>query len=447
MKTFGTLSTGICRPGWVFTFFFSYCVGMIVGFALLRYSEVPSIAETVGIKVTYLSRICQDASRPEGSTITFLEALEPLDHSAEPSNAEREEFLQSVLPFAIAPPYPAINETCLPHPILDPSTIECSRFPGAFSGKRSTPAQIGHFMKFSFESDVLEAQIHESGDIISKFFIIEATRSNSDHSLKPLALDQLLGQQRFARFKDKIVHFILDDSMPAEAGFGWEDFHEKARWEKFLVWNANNHVFKDTDVLIFGDCDEIPSREVIQYFQHCTMDGPIDIGTSMTNSDVHTAFRTDWPIPGHPYLWGSPTAFTLKQASELANRYPTRTRGRSGRSVWGGMHLTYYGYLPFYILKLLTVTDRGSISTFHNPLREIVEGLKRGDSVGTIWKRQRDWMRVHWGDGRDRDLGDNLEGEGRVIPWFIKCNPDRYQYFYRTDGVEDPRITQPLRRW
>jgi hypothetical protein len=317
--------------------------------------------------------------------------------------------------------------------------LQCSIFPGAFKAGqiREKPAKIAAFLKFSFESDVLEAHIHEGWDTVDRFFIIEATRTNADHATKPLVLDALLRQPRFAAMREKIVHFVIDDSVRAGPGFDWERYHERARWEKFLAWNNYTQMFGPDDILIFGDADEIASREIHQYLRYCTLAGPVDVGTWFTNSDVRTEFRNDWAIPRNRFLWGSPTAYTLKQA-KAAKNYPTRTHGKAGRSVWGGIHLSYYGYLPPFVLKLVSMTT-SKPSRVKGEISSILSAFQQGKTISEIWKARRQAMAKEWGPWRNRPINGPIEANGRVIPWFIKCNPRRYQYFYGTE-IEDTRF-------
>jgi hypothetical protein len=90
---------------------------------------------------------------------------------------------------------------------------------------------------------------------------------------------------------DKIVHFVLDDGLYTRKGFDWENYQEQSRWEKFIAWNNATNMFQDDDILIFGDADEIPSREIYQHFRYLL--APTDIGTWFTNSDVRTEFWND----------------------------------------------------------------------------------------------------------------------------------------------------------
>ncbi len=83
------------------------------------------------------------------------------------------------------------------------------------------------------------------------------------------------------------------------------------------MWNQNNgNYFRDSDIIGFGDTDEIPSRHTIHLLKHCQWrnNGPVDIGIWFPMGLVDQAFRTDFPVPGYPYTLGDPTFWTLRQA-------------------------------------------------------------------------------------------------------------------------------------
>jgi hypothetical protein len=121
----------------------------------------------------------------------------------------------------------------------------------------------------------------------------------------------------------------------------------------------------------------------------------------------------------------------------MIDTYPTRTRGRAGRAVWGGIHLTYYRYLPSFLLKMIAMTEFDTSRTKHL-LEEVLTGLRRGDNVSTIARIPREWLVRAFGS-RERKIKGKIERNGRVIPWFIKCNPGRYQYFFGTT-INDARL-------
>jgi hypothetical protein len=127
------------------------------------------------------------------------------------------QFFRDLVTYMTEPPRVPIDESCGHLPVPNPSELQCSVSPRACTSApvRTTPAKIGVFVKFAFESDILEAHLREGYDIVDRFVVIEATRTNADHAEKLLVLEPLLWKPRLAVMSDKIVYLILDDSDPA----------------------------------------------------------------------------------------------------------------------------------------------------------------------------------------------------------------------------------------
>jgi hypothetical protein len=177
---------------------------------------------------------------------------------------------------------------------------------------------------------------------------------------------------------------------------------EGAQWEKFLKWNNRNRLFDDDDVPLFGDGDEIPSREVIQYFQWCQLGCGTRSRTRPRNTRQTGRFRRA----------ESATAFRFGDARRRGDSYPT-------------------------------ITER-TMGDAQSAIRFARDALRDGQSVGQVWARLRKWISTRCGWDREFPLGSRDDLGGRTIPWFIQCNPGRYQYFFETTKVEDLRITQPV---
>ena len=102
---------------------------------------------------------------------------------------------------------------------------------------------------------------------------------------------------------------------------------------------------------------------------------------------------------------------------------------RRNKYVSGGIHLTNPALLPLAILKEVTATER--FKTIHS-LK--LPGLTLED--------------LDYQQKRIYDLSDQPEWEQKTdplssvedvqpyVPWFLKCNPDRFPYWY---GKPDPR--------
>ena len=115
---------------------------------------------------------------------------------------------------------------------------------------------------------------------------------------------ELSVQPRFAKFRDKVIHLVLDDSDVAqievsEESGAWslESLQEKTRWQKIKQWNNITNALDDNDLIGFGDADEITSRNNIQLLKYCPIKSKsLDIGIWFPFGRMDQAYRSDFPV-------------------------------------------------------------------------------------------------------------------------------------------------------
>ena len=111
-----------------------------------------------------------------------------------------------------------------------------------------------------------------------------------------------------------MVHLVIDDSQYVQtkrkAGdrknlWALEGLQEQLRWEKIKQWNTYTKVFSGNDVIGFGDADKIASRENVQLLKYCPLKTPsIDVGIWFPFGRFDQAYKSDFPVAGHPYTLG-----------------------------------------------------------------------------------------------------------------------------------------------
>lgn len=104
---------------------------------------------------------------------------------------------------------------------------------------------------FFNELDILELRLNILDQYVDKFIIEEATMTFSGQE-KDLCF--AANKDRFKRFLDKIVYVTVDDS-PTSGTTHQRDYFQKNR----LIEGLKEVGAKSDDVIIFGDCDEIPN--------------------------------------------------------------------------------------------------------------------------------------------------------------------------------------------
>lgn len=107
---------------------------------------------------------------------------------------------------------------------------------------------------FFNEFELLKLRLKELEHIVDKFIIVESTCTHSGQE-KPLNLFTRLGED-FAQWRHKIIYKATDTKALANPWL-------RERAQRNVI---GTHDFKDTDIIIFSDVDEIPNATAIDHF-------------------------------------------------------------------------------------------------------------------------------------------------------------------------------------
>lgn len=115
---------------------------------------------------------------------------------------------------------------------------------------------------FHSEFELLDIRLHELGDVVDKFVLVESTKTFKGDD-KPLYFDE--NKYLFKDYLDKIIHVTIldspdfdpDDKVPGESGGGIDRFQRNCVMRGLTGCN-------DNDVIIIADADEIVRREVLK---------------------------------------------------------------------------------------------------------------------------------------------------------------------------------------
>lgn len=106
---------------------------------------------------------------------------------------------------------------------------------------------------FYNELDVLEIRLNVLNDVVDKFVLVEASKTQSKID-KPFYFEE--NKQRYSKFLDKIVHVKVED-YPEEDGWAMENFQRNCIKRGIDTLNL-----KDDDIIVISDVDEIWDPEV-----------------------------------------------------------------------------------------------------------------------------------------------------------------------------------------
>jgi beta-1,4-mannosyl-glycoprotein beta-1,4-N-acetylglucosaminyltransferase len=112
-------------------------------------------------------------------------------------------------------------------------------------------------LPFFNELDLLEMRMEITSSYVDFWVISESNKTFSEID-KPLYLKQNI-DSRFSKFKDRIIRVEYE----CKSGPWWNEFESRNSLGRYVLEN-----FKDDDIVILSDCDEIPDYRKIDLNQN-----------------------------------------------------------------------------------------------------------------------------------------------------------------------------------
>ena len=185
---------------------------------------------------------------------------------------------------------------------------------------------------------MLEFRLKYLYDHVDKFVIVEADRTFSGNKK---TLNFFNNKDRYQWAMDKIIYH------PVEIDVTGLDFNYKPEVEdrKAPQWQVEfqqrNSIlnacanFSDDDILMMSDCDEIPTRQVIEFRKNNKIQHPFVFNQSLV------VFYLDYTRAD--ISWNGTIMSDLKQAREITTQGLRDMRNGLSPMPYGGWHLTFFG--------------------------------------------------------------------------------------------------------
>lgn len=117
---------------------------------------------------------------------------------------------------------------------------------------------------------------------------------------------------------------------------------------------------------------------------------------------------------------------------------PTRMRGKSEAYLLGGAHLSYYTFLPYFLLRKFSSTE--CVEFDKKQIKQLfTDPLSIGKGKLDYMEAQFHKRVTHLGN-RLRKITDIKEDLSAITkaPWFYDCNKERFPSW---EGKHDSRVT------
>lgn len=215
---------------------------------------------------------------------------------------------------------------------------------------------------FHNEFEILEIRLNELHDYVDYFVIVESAETFRGKP-KPFYLKENI--ENFAKFKDKIIHVMVEERLETDDPWERQYFHRNQIMRGLKNCSAD-------DIIIFSDADEIVRCKLIDYFRKALNEKADDVLFCEHSLYYYFLNRFDFLEWGH--YW--PGAAVLHYAT-LVEKGGTQNI-RSGRLQYphvvhnAGWHFSYMGGHERVVKKLGSLSE-ATVDTPENRAFEMYE--------------------------------------------------------------------------
>lgn len=213
--------------------------------------------------------------------------------------------------------------------------------------------------QFSNELEILDIRLHELSKVVDKFVIVESAVS---HACKPKRLYYEENKSEFKRFKDKIIHIVVEDTPDVN-----------------LPWIVNDYQFcqimrglkqcKSSDIILFGDLDEIPRAEAV--LKGIKLQGKLKIF-----SQIYCQYYLNCMEYAKGSWYGTRMA-TYRSLQSYSSPWIAKFSKPDVKIPNGGWHFTYMGGIKRIREKLANMTHQEYNNDLYNTPEKILRAVSR----------------------------------------------------------------------
>lgn len=272
---------------------------------------------------------------------------------------------------------------------------------------------------FMNEVDLMLIQLEELYDVVDHFVFVQSEVTVQDGSKQPLFGTFEKNVDRFSKYMDKITILNLSyDSM--------ERYHtcppmerRNAIFETLKVAVASIYeqgLIADNDIVLFGDADEIPSREVVEYLRvNPLKDSEIKV-LQMGLYYFYLNYKLQKGHQGADGVWNGFKALNVKTFISTNNIYVNIRQAHDWNANYildaipnAGWHFSYFGGVESVQNKMRTLCDHSTREVMSK--EEIMHSMNTGKDLF----------------GRDDHIWEIIDPNIDHMPNAIKNNPDKYK--------------------
>lgn len=222
---------------------------------------------------------------------------------------------------------------------------------------------------FHNELDLLEIRMEELWDIVDKFVITEATTTFQGDP-KPMYYQENI--DRFKKYQDKIIHYIVPNPLPKGRPFLSERI-QRNYYQRVLEYN-------DNDILIIGDLDEMPKASTLKKYI-----GLLESGEQyllLLYLSMHH-YYVNYVHAEYKWMYGPTAVIGLALRSCPTSHYRKKVgmrKARGGVKVYdAGWHFSFVGKLDHIKEKIDACSYKSLVYTCLDST-DLITRINTGDS-------------------------------------------------------------------
>jgi beta-1,4-mannosyl-glycoprotein beta-1,4-N-acetylglucosaminyltransferase len=213
------------------------------------------------------------------------------------------------------------------------------------------------FMFFN-ELDLLDIRFNELDSVVDKFVLVECTKTHSLND-KPLYFQE--NKERYAQFKDKIIHVVVED-MPQKIEYQHhiDNFHRGCILRGLKDATSN-------DLILVSDLDEIPDSRLI----NLEMNTPSVF--SHSNFGYALNIKVESPFEMAHWLGTVALRYTDLEDMSLQEYRESRKIIAQTNLIEGGWHYSYVSDAQTILHKLQSFSHTEILEQNPNLTEELIQ--------------------------------------------------------------------------
>jgi beta-1,4-mannosyl-glycoprotein beta-1,4-N-acetylglucosaminyltransferase len=232
---------------------------------------------------------------------------------------------------------------------------------------------------FKNELDLLEIQLEELYDVVDYFVLLETERSFQNTIREDFGTYEK-NKSKFEKFNDKILYTKLFKDQ-YDSNYEFVTPRQKRNYNyEILKEVVRNYNFPNDTIVLYGDCDEIPNRNIVEKIRNNEI--PVNEQTIINLQMDLYYFYFNYKCTSHPWL-----GFKLVSLPIFLNNqiYETVRCAHDKQQLPTinncGWHYSYFGDVDYVLDKINTLSHVENKTEKIMNRTNIAESMKTGRDI------------------------------------------------------------------